>query len=223
MPVLRVLSYNVRSLRDDPAAVARVVRACRPDVLCLQEAPRLLLWRTRRRRLARRCGLRTAVSRRAGGLAILVRPGIGVGRRAHRRLSRRRGLHPRALSVAVLAVDGHQLTAAVSHLDLEPGARLEHAAEILALLSVYDAPVVLAADVNEEPVGPAWRLLAARLPDTGGTGPTFPARRPRKRIDGIFADPRLGVLASGVPRAPLPADLASATDHHPVLAEIALR
>lgn len=54
MAPVRLLSYNIRSLRDDPAAVARVVRAIRPDVACLQEVPRLWAWRLRRRRLADR-------------------------------------------------------------------------------------------------------------------------------------------------------------------------
>ncbi|MFD0632519.1 endonuclease/exonuclease/phosphatase family protein [Catenulispora yoronensis] len=36
---VRVLSYNVRSLRDDRAALARVVRGCEPDVVCVQESP----------------------------------------------------------------------------------------------------------------------------------------------------------------------------------------
>ena len=37
---LRVASYNVRDLKDDVDAAARVVRAIDPDVLCLQEVPR---------------------------------------------------------------------------------------------------------------------------------------------------------------------------------------
>ncbi|MCZ9345533.1 endonuclease, partial [Streptomyces sp. TRM76130] len=33
--VIRVLSYNVRSLRDDSAALARVITACAPDLVLL--------------------------------------------------------------------------------------------------------------------------------------------------------------------------------------------
>jgi endonuclease/exonuclease/phosphatase family metal-dependent hydrolase len=36
--IVRVLSYNVRSMRDDRAALARVIRACAPDIVCVQEA-----------------------------------------------------------------------------------------------------------------------------------------------------------------------------------------
>ncbi len=37
--VIRVLSYNIRSMRDDTAALARVIAACEPDLVLLQEAP----------------------------------------------------------------------------------------------------------------------------------------------------------------------------------------
>lgn len=37
--VIRVLSYNVRSMKDDTEALARVVLACAPDLVCVQEAP----------------------------------------------------------------------------------------------------------------------------------------------------------------------------------------
>jgi hypothetical protein len=44
--VVRVLGYNIRSMRDDEDALARVIRACAPDVVLVQEAPRFFRWRT---------------------------------------------------------------------------------------------------------------------------------------------------------------------------------
>ncbi len=38
---LRLLTYNVASLRGDPAEIARTVRAANPDVVCLQEVNRV--------------------------------------------------------------------------------------------------------------------------------------------------------------------------------------
>ena len=58
--VIRVLSYNIRSMRDDRAALARVIRACAPDLVLVQEAPRFFRWRKRAARLARRTGLVTS-------------------------------------------------------------------------------------------------------------------------------------------------------------------
>ena len=66
MPELRLLSYNVRSLRDDRASVAAVIRACRPDVVAVQEAPRSLRWRSKRAALARTSGLVVATADREG-------------------------------------------------------------------------------------------------------------------------------------------------------------
>ena len=44
MSELRVLSYNVRSLRDDPEALGRVIRSAQPHVVLVQEAPRFWRW-----------------------------------------------------------------------------------------------------------------------------------------------------------------------------------
>ena len=231
-PDVRLVSYNVRALRDSSAAVARVVRACNPDVLCLQEAPRLLLWRHWRRRLARETGLVPAVSRRPGGLAVLVRPGVAVLEARHRRLSRRPGLHLRAVSVAVLDIGGRRLAVGCTHLDLEERARLEHAREALDHLDRaalrYDAPAVLAGDVNCGPDGEAWRYLTRGLADAAAAAPlgeaaTFTSRRPRSRIDGIFTDPAIGVAGAGVPVDLVRAeDMAAASDHRPLLALLRL-
>src|ERR1700685_3658745 len=69
---LRVMTYNVRSLRDDVDALASVVRSCAPDVLLVQEAPRFLRWRSKRAARARRCGLVVATADRPGGLCIIT-------------------------------------------------------------------------------------------------------------------------------------------------------
>lgn len=231
MSTLRLLSYNVRSLRDDPAAVSRVIRACAPDVVCLQEAPRFARWRTKRADLARRSGLFVAAGERAAGLAIFTSLRARVLSTEHYLLSPVPRLHRRGLAVAVLDIAGAgRIVAACTHLDLDPGPRRRHAEELLALLArirdVHEAPVVLAADVNEGRSGPTWTLLAERLQDCYAATPdgdrrTYSARAPQRTIDGIFADRRLRVISGGVPDLP-DVDLTRASDHRPVLAEIAL-
>src|SRR4051794_41300058 len=72
MAELRLLSYNVRSLRDDAEAVAAVIGACRPDVVAVQEAPRVLRWRAKRAALARESGVLVATADRPGGLLIMT-------------------------------------------------------------------------------------------------------------------------------------------------------
>ena len=223
---LRVLSYNVRSLRDDPGAVVRVIRRCDPDVVCVQEAPRFLGWRRRARRLATATGLRVVTGGRpAGAMLLLARPELRVLRSYDVLLTKRPGLHQRGLAVGVLEVAGRTVAVASMHLDLDPGERVRHVAEAFGVLDGLGASeLVLAGDVNEGPEGAAWRALTARLRDgwavaPRGSGPTFPARRPRRRIDGVFVSAGLRVDGCGVPDV---AELAEASDHCPVLADLSL-
>ncbi|RMI40487.1 endonuclease/exonuclease/phosphatase [Actinomadura harenae] len=229
---VRVVSYNIRSLRDDPDAVARVVRALRPDVLCLQEVPRFGSWWWQRRRLARACGMRVAAGRRACGLAVFTAPRVERVAREFHLLSRVPGLHRRALAVAVLRVDGVPLIAATTHLDLADEPRLRHAGEILARLerarARHRGPLVLTGDINEEPGGQAWGRLVRHFQDAHAVAPdgdalTFSAADPARRIDGVFADRGVEVLGCGVPADPeLADDYPKATDHRPVLARLRL-
>lgn len=221
---LRVLSYNVRSLRDDPRAVARVIAACAPDVVCVQEAPRFLFWRRKCRRLARRSGLVIVTGGRpAAAMLLLARPGVPVVAVSNVKLTKAAGLHQRGLAIAVIEALGHRLTVASMHLDLDAAERRRHAAEVLGILEGYPDPLVLAGDVNEQADAPAWQALTDRLQDAYavapvGRGETIPARAPDRRIDGIFVDPRLRVVSCGVPDHP---ELARASDHRPVLAVLA--
>jgi endonuclease/exonuclease/phosphatase family metal-dependent hydrolase len=227
---VRVLSYNIRSLRDDAAAVARVVRSIGPDVLCLQEVPRFWGWREQRRRLARACGMRVAAGRRACGLAVLAAPRVRRVRREFHLLTPDKDLHRRALAIAVLEIGPARLIAASTHLDLADGPRLRHVREVLALLdrarAQHGAPVVLAGDVNEQPGGPSWTLLTDHFQDGYAAAPageelTFSARDPRRRIDGVFADPGVEVAGCGVPRDET-GDHVLATDHRPLRADLSL-
>ena len=217
---MRLLSYNVRSLRDDRAALTGTIRAAAPDVVCVQEAPRFFRSAPKCAALARESGLYVVTGGRSAA-AMLILSALRVRVLATRdvRLSPSPRLHRRGLAVAVVEVDGARWTVASMHLGLDPAERLRHAREVLDVLSAYDDPLVLAGDVNEHPGGPAWSLLAERLRDCGG-GPTFPARAPKRRIDAVFADPRLECVSCDVPLLP---GLDRASDHLPLLADLRAR
>ncbi|MEW9527906.1 endonuclease/exonuclease/phosphatase family protein [Microbispora sp. NPDC049125] len=228
--MLRVAAYNVRSLRDDRAALLRVIRAVRPDVLCLQEVPRFAGWRWRRRALARDAGMAVAAGGRVGGVAVLAGPAVRVLHGRGHRLRWYSGLEWRGAALAVVGKDGARYAVCSIHLDLVAGARLRHAVQVTAILEgaarTFGARAVLAGDVNEEPGGPVWRHLAGRYTDCfaaapEGDGRTFPAGDPRARIDAIFAGPGLHVLRCGGADVS-PRDLAAASDHLPVVADLAL-
>ena len=80
---LRVLSWNVRGLRDDTRTLARIVRDLDPDVMCVQEAPKYLRWRSKCAALARDCGLFYVTGGgTTGGSALLASLRVDVRRSA---------------------------------------------------------------------------------------------------------------------------------------------
>jgi endonuclease/exonuclease/phosphatase family metal-dependent hydrolase len=220
---LRVLSYNVLSLRRGTDRVAAVIRACDPDVVCVQEAPRFLFWRRRCHAFAAAAGLTVVTGGRpAGANLLLARPGLDVTSARSVRLPWHPPRHRRGVAAGVFRVGGTDVAVASTHLSLDPAERLQQAHAVLRTVAAFDAPVVLAGDVNEDPPDPAWRVLATALADAYATAPrgdglTSTAEAPRRRIDGVFVDRRLRVAGCGVPEV---TGLAEASDHRPVLAEI---
>ena len=234
--VVRLLSYNIRSLRDDRDALVRVIRACAPDVVCVQEAPRFFRWRKKANWLARDCGLVTVTGGRpAAGVLVMASLRARVITAEDILLPRTPGLHQRGFATAVLGFGRTQLSVASFHLSLDGAERHDQAVALLKRFADVGAAgeqyVVVAGDVNERPDGPSWRLLAGELQDAHAVRPwgatmTSTSACPRQRIDGIFASPAVEVLGCGVPEG-LPgiteADLSAATDHRPVLAALRLR
>lgn len=226
MTLLRLLTYNVRSLRGDAEAVCRVIHHAAPDLVCVQEAPRFWRWRARCAQLARDCGLVVVTGgRRAAGNLLMCQLGVEVEHTVDLLLAPVSGLHRRGAAVAVCRLRGARFAVAGTHLDLHPAARARHTAELLDRLPscgvTEPVPLVVAGDLNEEPAGRSWELLADRLADAaaaaGNTAPTFPSASPKRRIDAVFADRRIAVRSCEVLDTP---DIPSASDHRPILAEL---
>ncbi|MFC9281712.1 endonuclease/exonuclease/phosphatase family protein [Streptomyces collinus] len=228
--VVRVLSYNVRSMRDDVDALARVIRACRPDVVCVQEAPRFFRWRKAAARLARASGLvYVSGGATASGPMILSSLRAHVERTEDVLLPRTPGLHQRGFATAVLRFGRVRLGVLSCHLSIQDEERHEQGRLLLDRLSALGVPYAVAAgDLNDRPDGRTFGLLADALKDGWATKPwgrehTTRLGDPLQRIDAIFATPGVEVLGCGVPMG-LPTiaeqDLRTATDHLPVLAAL---
>ncbi|MFE1521537.1 endonuclease/exonuclease/phosphatase family protein [[Kitasatospora] papulosa] len=228
--VIRVLSYNVRSMKDDTEALARVVRACAPDLVCVQEAPRFFRWRKAAARLAAMTDLvMLSGGATAAGPLLLCSLRATVERTEDVLLPLTPGLHRRGLATAVVRIAGARLGVVSCHLSLQREKRRSQAGLLLDRIDAMDVPhAVVAGDLNDVPEGSAFRQLAGRLQDCRAVRPwggelTFPPGSPRKRIDAVFATGGIEVLGCGVP-ADLPgvtgADLRAATDHLPVLAAL---
>ncbi|MCX4693759.1 endonuclease/exonuclease/phosphatase family protein [Streptomyces sp. NBC_01408] len=230
--VIRVLSYNIRSLRDDEEALARVIRACAPDLVCVQEAPRFFRWRKHAARLAAKSDLVVlGGGATAAGPLLLCSLRAFVERTDDVLLPRTPGLHRRGFATAVVRFGAARIGVVSAHLSLQREERRAQADLLLDRVAALDTPYgIAAADVNEGPDGPAFARLAAELQDCRevapwGGGPTFPVGTADRRIDAVFATGGVEVLGCGVPVG-LPgvraADLRAATDHLPVLAALRL-
>jgi endonuclease/exonuclease/phosphatase family metal-dependent hydrolase len=226
---VRLLSYNVRSLRDDAGAVAAVIRACAPDVVCVQEAPRFLRWRSRCAELARASGLLVVTGgRSAGAMLLLASMRSRVLHREDVLLAKAPRRHQRGLAIAVLGFGPARLAVASMHLSLDAEERLRQVPEVLGHLervrAQWDASVALAGDVNASPGRPAWQALTGELRDAYSIAPwggerTSPARAPVRRIDGVFVGADVEVVRCGAPEV---RGGERASDHLPVLADLRL-
>ena len=228
-PRVRVVSYNIHSLRDDRSALTEVVRALAPDVLVVQEALRWVDPRTWCIDLARRFGLaRAAGGLAAQGNAVLTAAGVTVEQQRFVRYPLAFGHYPRGAVFLRCSVGRSVFVVAGSHLSPDAAMRLRQArifkAALNSAVAEADAPALVGIDMNETSTGEAWLVVSEGLVDaaeaTGQAGvATFPTGGPVERIDAIFVDPRcslLGYRAVDTPQS------RAASDHFPVLCDVAL-
>ncbi|MGW1379132.1 endonuclease/exonuclease/phosphatase family protein [Streptomyces sp. NPDC002446] len=228
--VVRVLSYNIRSMRDDRAALARVIRACAPDLVLIQEAPRFFRWRKAAERLARSAGLvHVTGGATTAGPMILSTLRAHVERTEDILLPRTPGLHQRGFATAVVRIGRARLGVLSCHLSLADRERYEQAGLLLEQVAALGVPhTVAGGDLNDRPEGRSFRRVAAALTDAWTARPwggefTSTPRAPHQRIDAVFVSDGVEVLGCGVPHG-LPGvradDLLAASDHLPVLAAL---
>jgi endonuclease/exonuclease/phosphatase family metal-dependent hydrolase len=228
--VLRALTYNVRSLKDDTDALARVLTACAPDLVLLQEAPRFFRWRKKIARLAAASGLvMLSGGGTAAGPALLCSLRATVERTEDVLLPLTPGQHRRGFATAVVRFGGARLGVLSCHLSLQEQERYEQGGLLLDRVAALGTPHVLAGgDLNEPPTGRTFRRLAADLRDCRETAPwgaeeTWTRTEPHRRIDALFATKGVEVLGCGVPLGHpgvSESDLRAASDHLPVLAAL---
>src|SRR4051812_13338632 len=210
-------------MRDDVEALGRVMREIAPDVAIIQEAPRFLRWRSQCAALARRAGLVIVTGGRAcGANLVLSSLAVDVLDRHELAFSPDRHLHHRGSAIAVLQRAGSRFAVAGTHLDLIEAPRLRHLDELAAFTArtlPADVPLIVGGDINAVPGSATWDRLRRFGTDAfaavgGGDGFTYSSAAPVRRIDGIFADPRLRPLTAQTVDTP---DVRIASDHRPLV------
>ena len=221
---LRVLPYNIHSLRDDRASLTGLVLDAAPEVFIVQEAPRRFRWRHKCAALADDFGMVVA----AGGLPslgnlLLVSLRVRIHETWCLRYPLTPGRHMRGAAFARGSVRGATFTVSGSHLATDPAERPSQAACWKEAIAAVDGPLIAGGDLNEGPGGGAWRTVADGLVDAAAavssTALTFPATLPRQRLDALFVTPDITVDRYEV----IETERARrASDHLPVLTDLLL-
>lgn len=230
---LRIMTYNVHhgaGMDDaiDLERIAAVIRTHDPDLVSLQEVDRGVE-RTARvdqpEELARLTGMNVVFERNIEhqggdyGNAVLTRHPV-VSCHNHPLPQLRPG-EQRGLLEVVVIVAGNRLTFFSTHFDYRPddAERWASVAMLEELLLDQDrGTVILAGDLNDMPGSRVIERITASLHDSHGPGPgtgfTYPADDPRRRIDYILYRSReeLACIREQVIDEPV------ASDHRPCLA-----
>lgn len=242
---LTVVSFNIHHGAGtdglvDLARIAQVVRVSGADVVGLQEVDRHFgarsdfvdqaAWLARALRMHVVYGanldldpLAPGQQRRQYGTAILSNHPILDWDNTY--LPRFADHEQRGLLRARINVRGVPVQVYNTHLQHNDAAeRLAQAQAITQLIGTPDDSVVLLGDLNATPAAPEIRTLVETLVDAWeaagvGDGYTYPVEDPHSRIDYVMQSDDVVVRTVAVVTTPL---AASASDHLPVLAEVAL-
>lgn len=122
---------------------------------------------------------------------------------------------PRVAAAVVVRARGGTVSVVTTHLSFAPWQARLQLRRVLAWAEDLPRPLVLLGDLNLGGGSPA-RLTGLAPPDPGGTAPTHPAHRPRRRLDHVLLDPGpapVGLIELGTP-------VVGGSDHRAVAAEL---
>lgn len=119
---------------------------------------------------------------------------------------------PRAILEATISVDNTFLNVLTSHFSIHP---ILHRKQIRFCLEYSSYPSILMGDLNRSVKSSSYRQLTEKYRDCCSNQPlpTYPARRPRSRLDYIFISKHFDVTKTRVIES-------NASDHLPVVAEL---
>ena len=203
---IRVMTYNIHHGEGtdgeiDIARIARVILDAQVDVVCLQEVDcgvRRSGQVDTMAELAQQTGMRGVFGRnldyQGGGYGNGVLTRFPVLANANHHYQMIRPNEQRGLMHMRLAVNGLEFAILNTHVDYRPddAERLMNIVEIEQVADAYDpCPVIVCGDFNALPHTRTTQEMRSRFRDAWelvgqGTGFTFPAVTPDRRIDYVF-------------------------------------
>lgn len=230
-----VLTYNIYHGEDANGgsnldAVAKVINAIKPDLVALQEVDN----KTTRAKgldltaeLSQRTGMQgvfgKAMDFAGGGYGEAVLSRLPILSHKTHALPHTPNAEPRAaLEIKVRLPGGDSMVFVGTHLDhlRDRKNRSMQATRINEIYAACELPALLAGDLNALPASETMSLLGQqwRMTDPVEQKPTFPAVKPRRKIDYVMYKPagRWQVIKTEV------IDEKVASDHCPVLAVLEL-
>lgn len=129
------------------------------------------------------------------------------------------GIEGRSILEGTIEVNNKRFTVYVSHLSLHP---FLHKKQSLFFLSNNSKPVIILGDWNMKPHSKKWKAITEKFLDVwneagDGNGYTYPATRPRMRLDYIFVTDDVQIEDVVVFN-----DVPMASDHLPVLTTLTI-
>ena len=234
---LRVMTFNIHvgvgmDKKLDLARIADVINRERPDLVGLQEVDRGVERTERKDEIAELAKLTRMdfsfaqnLDYQGGqyGVAILSR--YLIQHADHQKYENKRETERRGMLRAELEVDGKKINFVTTHLDYQyEDGRLFETEQLLRMLDGVPGSLIVSGDFNDEPAGSAYKLMSTKFDDAWlqskpkGTGFSFPADKPVKRIDYIFCrtSDRIRVKKAWIVET-------LASDHLPLMAEVEIR
>jgi endonuclease/exonuclease/phosphatase family metal-dependent hydrolase len=234
---LRIMTFNIHvgvgmDKKLDLQRIAEVINKERPDLVGLQEVDRGVKRTEGKDEIVELAGLTRMdyafahnLDYQGGqyGVAILSR--TLIKKIDHKMFENKREAERRGMLRVEVEFDGIPLNFVTTHLDYQfADGRLFETEQMLKVLADVKGPLIVVADLNDEPSGSSYQLMLKTFQDAWitsrakGEGLSYPADKPVKRIDHIFYRTGDSVKAK---KAWVVSTLAS--DHIPVMAEIEVK
>jgi hypothetical protein len=164
VPTMSLLSVNARKFGRGRPALARVISAAEPDLVCVHGAPDLVRWRQAVAALARESGLVvvTGGGRPAGATLLLSSLGVDVVAVRDLRFIGGGGLHPPGAALAAMRVRGTDFALVAATLignSAERVGQVDELHQALAGLVPGEPPAVISTEGADRPGTAAWQAL----------------------------------------------------------------